>query len=81
MFTKLIFYKTSYVICLRLRDYKMIKHVITILNIFNLFRKDICYISKVNGLRNTLVVFRSIMEHLINHCQTFTYDKLRYKSK
>jgi hypothetical protein len=37
----------SYVICLRLRVYKMIKHVITILN---LFRKDISYISKVNVL-------------------------------
>jgi hypothetical protein len=45
----------------------MIKHVIMILNLFNLFRKDISYISKVNGLRNT-INFRSIMERIIIHC-------------
>jgi hypothetical protein len=38
----------------------MIKDVITILNFFNLFRKDICYISKVNGLRNTILILEAL---------------------
>jgi hypothetical protein len=40
----------SYVVSLIVRVYRMIKHVITILNLFNLFRKDISYKSKVNAL-------------------------------
>jgi hypothetical protein len=41
----------------------MIKHVITILNLFEIY-----VISKVKGLRKHVINFRSIMEHLINHC-------------
>jgi hypothetical protein len=40
--------------------YKTIKYVITILNLFNFLRKDICYISKVNGLQNMLLILEAL---------------------